>query len=369
MKLSSQKGISLLELMVGVGLTGVVAIILFSLLQFAEKETKLISEDIQTMILKFGATKVMQRDFSNAYPSFNYLEVNDDNSKPFLVLSQNEYCQSNCSRQLTLNIPTGAIHSDKVLYLIVVKGYPGERLKFSIDPYGLFNPTTKLYKYINAFVGDNDYTISKSKRPESPWAAGRMILLNSEINFYDCLSGINGPLTVSCALNLKNSTDGNYAIKRPFKMLGIVNTAEEELEFFEVAARPDLLRKEYKTCRADKNINCTSGSINDLSGENAMKTAKVFFENLPILPGHDNGAYLQPVELIRYHLERPSPNAPDTQIQLMRSTASFNGTKLSFDRAHLIMSGVKNVIFTRKNISNSVIEFKIIEANGRVRIK
>lgn len=366
---NSQKGFTMVELMAAVGLTGVVGMVLFGVIKYADKETKIVTEDIQTTILKFGATKVLQRDLSNAHQSFNYLEVNDDNNKPFLVLGSSEYCLANCSRQLTLTIPDGQVRSDKVLYLLVIKGLGGEMLRFSIDPNNTFDSSTKKYKYLNGRDSDPDYSISKNVRPYSPWTAGRILLLTSEMIFYDCLTGINGVTSSTCPLSLKNSSDENYAVQRPYKMLGVVNSDEKELEFFEVAMRPDLLRKEYKVCRADKNMGCSAGSVIDMTGGGSMKNAQTFFENMPILPGQDNSAYLQPIEFVRYHLERPTPHSKDSEILLMRSTASFNGSKLSFDRAHAVMNGVKSLVFTRKNISNSVIEFKIVEANIRARLK
>lgn len=369
MKLSSQKGFTLVELMTAVGLSGIVAISLFGVLRFAEKETKYVTEDIQTTILKFGATKVLQRDLSNANQSFNYLEINDDKNKPFMVLGHNEYCAQDCSRQLTLEIPTGEIRSNKVLYLLVVKGLPGEMLKFSIDPENTFDQGTKQYKYLNGRDSDPDYSISHTQRSYSPWIAGRMILLATETDYYDCYSGVLGPTASDCPLVAKLADDGNYATKRPFKMLGIVSSDEKDLEFHEVALRPDLLRKDYKTCRAEQNMKCFTSSMNDMSGNSGLITTKNFFENIPIFPGQDNSAYIQPVEFVRYHLERPTPNSNDKDILLMRSTASFNGSKLSFDRAHSVMTGVKSLVFTRKNVSNSVIEFKIIEANLRNQLK
>jgi hypothetical protein len=88
----------------------------------------------------------------------------------------------------------------------------------------------------------------------------------------------------------------------------------------------------------------------------------MLFENLPYLPGTDNLSSLTPVELVRYHLERPSPNSPDTKIVLMRSTATIVGSELSFESAHILMTGVQSIVFTRKNISAATVEYKLTKS-------
>lgn len=355
-KIFNNKGITLMELMIGLGLTGAVGLIVFGVMKYSDKELKIATDDIQTLILKFGANKVLQRDLTNARPTFNYMNTSDDNGKPFFVYAQNQYCKSNCSRKLTLSIKTGHSLSEPIFFL-VVRGAPSEKLKFNFDPLKTFDETSKEYKYINIHKDDPNLTMSKDKRPESPWAAERLLLLTSEVSFYDCLNPVHGGTTSSCTIECSNGSGNcNYTSKRPYQMLGVVKNDESELEYFDVSNRPDLFKTNFKLCRVDKANTCASVSDVDL------KKTKDFFEKLSYMPGYDNSVYLEPIEFVRYHLEKPTANSKDKEIVLMRSIATLSGSKLSFTKAHVLLTGIKSIEFSRKNISNPVLEFKIIKS-------
>jgi hypothetical protein len=90
---------------------------------------------------------------------------------------------------------------------------------------------------------------------------------------------------------------------------------------------------------------------------------------MPYIPGSDNLASITPVELVRYHLERPNPGSPDNHIFLARSAATIDGGELSFERAHVLMTGIQSIVFTRKNVSNPTIEYKFIKVRYQKAIK
>jgi hypothetical protein len=175
--------------------------------------------------------------------------------------------------------------------------------------------------------------------------------------------------SADCPIACNPSGTCDYATSRQIKLLGSVDTNEIDMTFTPVKNRPDLLKTKYMICRPGQSTNC--GVSSKYQSALDIKSAKMLFENLPYLPGTDNLSSLTPVELVRYHLERPSPNSPDTKIVLMRSTATIVGSELSFESAHILMtglqSGVKSIVFTRKNISAATIEYKIIKARMNQR--
>jgi hypothetical protein len=358
----------MIEMMIALAVTSILGGIIFSVIEYADRQTKLQTEDIQSMILRMGGAKVLVRDVASSSPGFNYLNMPDDTGKPFYVFAQNEYCQgSTCERNFTLSIPSGQVISSPY-FLLVTRGDANEMLRLGVDPYTTFSDTNT-YVGVNASAQTDPTTgLSKSVIPYSPWTKGRLILLQSANHFYDCMSLVNtfDPLpSAQCAMTCNPSGTCDYATTRQIKVLGSVNLNEVDMAFNPVKSRPILLKTKYMICRPDQNGHCNVSS----KFQNAldMKSSQSFYENLPYLPGTDNLSSLTPVELVRYHLERPSPNSPDSQIVLMRSTATIVGSELSFESAHILMTGVQSIVFTRKNISNPTVEYKLTKARMNQR--
>lgn len=358
-----QSGFSMIEMMMALAITSILGGIIFSVVEYSDRQTKLQTEDIQSMILRMGGAKVLVRDVANSSPGFNYLNMPDDNGKPFYIFAQNEYCQgSSCERNFTLNIPPGQVVSSP-FFMLVTRGDANEMLRLGVDPYTTFSDTHS-YVGVNAAAQTDPATgLAKSVISYSPWTKGRLILLQSANHFYDCMSLVNtfDPLpSADCPIACNPSGTCDYATSRQIKLLGSVDTNEIDMTFTPVKNRPDLLKTKYMICRPGQSTNC--GVSSKYQSALDIKSAKMLFENLPYLPGTDNLSSLTPVELVRYHLERPSPNSPDTKIVLMRSTATIVGSELSFESAHILMTGVQSIVFTRKNISAATVEYKLTKS-------
>jgi hypothetical protein len=357
----NNKGFSLAEMAITTGLMGVLAVVIYSVSRYTEKEIKIVTEDIQSLILKYGANKVLLRDLVNSTPSYNYLELADDSGKPFFVHATNELCQTDCERKLTLNIPTGEIKS-RAIYFIVNKRKLSEQEVMMNYPLKIENTLNASQSFggINAIADiDPPKSISKTNTSLSPWEKGRILLITSNVSFFDCLNHIHGNAGSSCNLSCADTPGGpgscNYVAKRPFKILGIVENDEKNLKFLDVNQQVSLLKikKKFRYCSSNESMQC--GYTKDVMLDQAAN----FINELPFVPGYDNQAHIQPVELVRYHLEKPTPNAREDKTSLRRSVATVVGTNLSFQREHVLLSGVKSIVFTRKNLSNATIEFKI----------
>lgn len=358
-----QSGFTMVEMSVALALTAVLGMVIYGVMNYTDRQSKIQTENIQDLILRYGASKVLVRDIANAAPTFNYINIKDDNNLPFFVYSQNEYCQpaATCSRKFTMEIPANNTLSEPIFFLSV-KGGSDEMIRFGIDPSMTFDDSDTYVGINYDKVADPATGISKSVIPESPWVKHRIVLLQSANSFYDCNSTVNSFTpnpTGSC-----NVTGANFATTRQMKMLGVVNPDEIDMTFTPVASRPTLLKNKYNICRPDKNLNC----VIKVSLAN-LNTSKDLIEKMPYIPGSDNLASITPVELIRYHLERPAPNSPDTKIVLMRSVATIVGGQLSFERAHVLMSGIQSIVFTRRNVSNPTIEYKLIKVRYQSAIK
>ena len=370
MRYLNQKGVTLVEMVVTIGIIGVLGLILVNVSRYAERQTQIQTEDVQNMIAKLGASKILTRDLVNATPSFNYINLEDDfdsTPQPFFTLAKNEYCSTDCKRTYSLNIPTGATVS-KPFFAIVVRGFQKELVKLPLNPKNVFaGPAPHAYVALNRDSADINQSISKSTvRPDSPWTKGRLMMLTSKDDYYDCYNKTKSlGETAGCTLSCPTPGACDYVAKRELKLLGVVNTDERDMTFYQVASRPTLLKRNYNLCNINETLNCSSYN----SFTPGLSTSKVFFEKMPFIPGHDNGAFLSPVELVRYHLERPIATSPDHKIVLVRSVATLSGGSLSFERGHILMSGVQSIVFTRNNISNPTIEYKIVKARLQQSIK
>jgi hypothetical protein len=361
MKNLNEKGVSLVELAITAAMIAGIGIISFNFSNFTRKETTAISEDIMNTIARFGAAKVITRDLSAAGPSFNFLNMKDDQDLPFFVLARSEFCANKfCERKLTLSIPEGQVRSQS-LYLITTKGAGDEMLKFTIEPKSVFQ--NKTYAGINS-AKDVNYRINKTTRPYSPWAKERILLLSSEVEYFDCLAPTQ-KADEGCRLSCNPAGSCNYVVKRPYRFLGVVAGDEVDLKPLSIPVAPGLLQTRYKICRPNKNLNCQE-TIDLTDGINDTKT---FYQYLPYIPGLDNRTYLSPVEIVEYYLKRPNPQSPPHQNQLNRVKAKLVGTDLIFENPLILMSGVEAVEFSRKNISNPIIEYKIKKVRMRKSLK
>ncbi len=363
---NNQKGFTLIETLVTLGLTGGLALASYALYNFNRRETNRLGEDIQATISRYGGGKVLNLDLMGAEPSFNFLSIKEDadkGGKPFFVLAPSELCSRECDRTLTLKVAPGAGQS-KSIFFLVRKGYKDEMVKFAVDPKDAFDGTT--YKGINKNFADPGQSISKSNiGPESPWEADRVLLLTSEMSFFDRHNSIRGTIandvhSVSC--NPPGSCD--FMGKRPMRFLGKVNSAASDLEQITVRGQSGLLQREYQICRPDVSMTCSSTIDIGL-----VLSAKTFMEKLPYLPGMDNRAYLSPVELVEYYLKKPSFASPDHQTQLIRTRYKLSGAELVADVTTPIITGVQEIIFKRRNVSNPLIEYRIKKVNMRKSIK
>jgi prepilin-type N-terminal cleavage/methylation domain-containing protein len=363
----NQHGFSLVEMMVTALLMGGLGIAAFNIFDYNRRETARLTEDIQATISKYGGGKVLNLDLMAAEPTFNFLNVRDDAGRPFFVLAPNELCVANCDRTVTLRAPAGGSGTSKSMFFVVRRGYKDEMQKFSVNPEKTFSGGPAFaYAGINRDHADksaSSLSISKSNiGPTSPWEQNRVLLLTSEMSFYDCRNSVLG----GDACNITCTPPGkcDFVGKRPLRFLGRVNDNESDLGEVTVRGQPNLLLRDYKICRPDSSMRCSSHIDIGL-----IRSAETFMKKLPYLPGMDNRAYLSPVDVIEYQLKRPTFSSPDHQTQLIRTRYKLVGNELVPDVSTAIVTGVAEIIFKRRNVSNPLIEYRIRKVSMRKSVK
>jgi len=360
MKLNN-RGVSLVEMIVGLAMMAVIFLAVETYMRSTNKTVKGVTEDMQAQILTLGAEKIILNDIANVNPSFNYLNTPDDDGNQFFSLDYVDVCEADdCGRKLTLSVPDGSEYSDQAMYMIVVKGVGGERLSWAVPPHKVFNSSNN-YAGINYQVADEDFSISKTDRTDSPWAKDRLLILSSNVSYYDCLNGVLSSST-TCNFTCAGSNNCNKPLKRQFKILGVVNEDEDELSYVAITdsihSAANLRLKHFKNCRKGTNNLCVPASVNLVGGTTGIITPKIFFEQMPVYPGLDNRSTLQPVELVKYYLYRQDGADKDKTV-LIRESATYQGGSLKFTKSHKLLFGLESIEFTRENISQSGIGMKI----------
>jgi len=353
-KVLNNSGFSMIELVVSIGVMAIAILAVVQLTGFADKRSKDATEDIQLKILQLGAEKFINTDIANSFGGFNYLNVNDDDDKWFYGFNREFVCQEEaCSRTLTLKLNDSETVSSKMLYLIVVKGKPGEKLVFEVPPSNVFNDDGNYRNMNNTAVINHSF--SKTNLEYSPWESGRLLLLRSNISMYDCLNGIIST-TTSCNFSCSGGPSCNQSTKRKFKMLGVVSSNEQNLQHYSVSGQPNLFNSKLKACRKDSSGGCSAYVDFGASGNFG---SDIYYNRLPYLAGFNNNTSFQPVELVRYSLRRNGASSSNKFTTLVRESATFQGGRLKFTKSFKVLVGLESIVFKRKSISSPTISYKI----------
>ncbi len=347
---------TMVEVTISVALFGALALGIMQFASKTERQLDSFNENISDTIARLGGSKVMINDLAVALPSFGHLHLLDDTGKPFFSYSRSELClpaggePERCKRKITMTIPRGQVRS-KPFFLIINKGLPLEQLRTQASPRAMI--VGGEFQAFNPHAANPDLTIAKTPaRPESAWDKGRLIMVSSLNAFFDCAAMAHGGGGATCATKCTTPGTCNHATERPLAMLGVVSATTRDLAPVTVRMHADLLKTSYRLCQRES---CTSSTVQSIEAT----STKELIEKLPYLPGLNNNVTFAPVQVIRYHLERPSADAPPHKNLLMRSTSTIVGNQISFDRAQILGSGVQAIDFTRENISYPNLEFKL----------
>ena len=360
MKHHLEQGLSLVELLMSVSMLGILGFATLNLYQFSQKESMVASENIQALISRFGASKVILNDISDAEASFNLINLKDDDNLPFFTLPTNELCTKNCTRKLTLRIPPGEKKSQSI-YFILRRGQQNEMLKFTIDPRAAFSGSN--YRGINRYP-NSDSSIAKRRRAHSPWDKNRLILLTSELSFYDCKNTTRN--STNCNFTCRNNLDDScsYIAKRPMRFIGTVTDDDKDLTDVSV---PDgsFFDKSFHLCVPNKDSVCEPLTKDPVE----IKSPQDLFENLPIIPGMDNRTHISPIQIIAYSIRRDNINSPEHTQQLIRTRVIHSEGKLVLGQPRVLMTGISEAEFRRENISIPIIEYRLKKVRMRKSIK
>jgi Prokaryotic N-terminal methylation motif len=126
--LKNSRGITMMELMIAVGIVGIVSVIAMQFLNDQSRQNRKLEEAIEYKIDTLLSDKVILKDFRNAMPSINQLRILDQNGVNFFDLEPDQGGALNCPgcykfRALTLGHASGA---PKKFYLLLANPTKGD---------------------------------------------------------------------------------------------------------------------------------------------------------------------------------------------------------------------------------------------------
>ncbi len=313
-----------MELVVAVGLVGIVSLLAFQFLNDQSRQNRKLEETIEYKIDTLLADKVILKDFRNAMPSINQLYIQDKNGVNFFDLEPDKNGALNCAQCFKFRAFSlgHASTVPKKFYLLLANPTKGDAL--FTDPVIAYDVGAPSTTDANApapinFVGLNRIRAGTT----SGYLTSRNSLLeNDDLIFVDSA----GTMKVT----------SHNPVNRSAAWVGFLNSATGN-----IVANPALPDGIFTSKIYTKNSD---------DGSEVLTTPANFDEFLRNLP--PNGAAgssirIMGAKLIRYELKCPTGS---TDCALERSEWSkTNG----FKGGREILNHIKGVTFRREDIANT----------------
>jgi prepilin-type N-terminal cleavage/methylation domain-containing protein len=300
-KIKNEKGFSLAELMVGVGLISILSLILLNTQGFFESRLKHTEQRIEDGINRFRIDAVLFDDLHNSLSSFNKLELPNDKGENFYDL--------NLSSTKDVSFTLDA-ESDPFLILAFNMLSPGMRFEVPLESL----PSKLTNSRIN--INDNLTHNPDSHRDYnhfSPWTRDGELLLMTSAHIYPDApkQGVLKPAPYFFVGKIAKS-----------QYLEPIKSWPNKVKFNET-----------------KHKNSVQGLITDT----------------PVLKGLTDRFFITPVQLVQYSIQ---PRGGENLLIRSIGTLRNNGT-MDFSRSSVLAERVESVTFKRK-ISQHVVSFEVV---------
>lgn len=315
MKKLTNKGYTLIEIMIGVGILGLVGLAVSTFLIFAQKNSKAIQDDISiaTDVLIFE--RILMQDLKASASSFNNVKLKDDRGLNFFdYLTDVEDLTDKGARTFTL-LP------DKNEFVLIVEAEDSMSMIYS--PAMAYNvgpqPTNMNLAASLQFVSLNkDDIVTKTTSGSGDlWKEGHLLMLDSPASFRRMTAG-----------GLDYSTPARSPI-----FIGKVNrTGATALSKITGISVVDFSHPIYPA--------------------ETVTSEDYFLRNIPAVGGGNPLVRLKQVKIAKYYLKT------DKEKKIGVYRAEFDGSK--FDEGQLLALGVKSFSLSRSDATKSIIDYTIL---------
>lgn len=322
MKLNN-RGFSLAEVLVGLGLLGILGLVSASFFVFAKKNTVEIENIIEDQVDNIIAERMLLKDLKNAEPSYNNIITPDDNGRPFFdyEMDANEPGMDNNPRTVTLK------EGGKTQFVFLSRTNTGTLMYTPASAYNVgATPSNANVAATLTFVSLNrknvvyDYKEKKDDpaEPKGKWWTPGMVLM------------VDTPAMV------RRMTPTGPDYSRPARSPIFVGVVQSEGQSrLRAVSMPNFLNR-----------------TNPMYPNETIDNEDRFLREVPPMGGAAPLVRLKPVHIIMYYI---SMDKKTKEMGLWRSV--YDGSK--FATGQLMATGVKEVVFSRKNPHDSLIYFNI----------
>ncbi|MGE5085040.1 MAG: type II secretion system protein J [Bacillota bacterium] len=316
MRKLNNKGFSLTELLVGIGMLAAVALCVASFFVMANKSTKTLEEDLSISTDVLLLERMLVHDFKASSSSFNNISMRDDRGFNFFDYITDMQDQTDRgSRTVTL-------WPDKNEFIFIVDALEAASMLYA--PEKAYNvgpqPSASNAAAPLTFVSLNkdDIVTKKTKDSGDLWQSGNTIMLDSPASFRRVT-----------ATGLDYTTPARSPI-----YLGILRKGTTD---------PGLKLQKIQI----PVINYT----NPLYPNEVVTDEDYFLRNIPAVGGGNPLVRLKKVYVVKYYLK----TRRDKKVSVYRSV--YDGEK--FPEGNLLATGVISLTFMRSSATSSIIDYKI----------
>lgn len=314
--MTTNKGFSIMELVIGMGLMALVSVVTASVMLLVNRTSTTMRKDMEASIDTTVAERVILGDLRQIAPSYNNILVNDDAGRGFFDYEP-EVPSTTMTDEMKSRTATLSLSGRKTMEFIQQDTSAGEVLIY--DPVAAYDVGAAPENFNQAasltFRSLNNNNWIKKQRPQM-WENGRLVFLDTPAKIRPI--GANGV------------ADMTVTPKSPI-YLGAINGED--------ATTP-------------KDAEAMLRRTHPLSGATIDSVDK-FLRDLPSMGGGLPIVRVRGVRWVRYALEA-MPQAADGA-RLMR-TVYRNG---QFGSAYMIAERLQSLQLTRKSINDRIIYFKL----------
>lgn len=318
MRNSSQKGFTLVEVAIAMGLSAVVlAVVVTSIFNLTKNQSDLSNKVAATVDALLGEQSIFV-DLRNIEPSFNNVIAADDSNLSFFEHYPDipESMIANKSRTITLSL-----NGKREFYFLQTDIMAGPTLVY--DPALAYNigapPTSPDVAASLAFVSVNKNGAVSSQRPAF-WVQGKTLLMDT-------------PSRVRPIINNQLSL-----LTPPRSSIFVGRVSGEDL-----LLDPEISRRLIVTHPS------TGAQVSD---------ADTFLRTMPSMGGGSSYVRIRPVRLVRYYLE-PQADSTIPGAAILKKSVYSDG---QFSAPFVIMDQIKTIQFHRESVMQKVMTFSIDKA-------
>lgn len=339
---NNRAGVTLVELLMSIALF---AIVMMGAMQFFDTFSKQagtassdIAQDMESLILE----RALRKAVVNLQPSFNLVNLSDNNAANFFDFLPDALCRVNCTRELTLSAeyPNNEfIFIEELSSRFPPQLYPPQ-LAYNV---GTNNSTTSAATL--TFVGANRSISSNAPGALEKLFDGRLSVSGDSENPYHILL-----FTSLSEMRNMPADDQEPPLKSAY--LGRLDGTDYTLKAFNPEGMLKLTHP----------LDTTLNFANDASGSSGVNGLDRFFRTLPPIGGTNVMAKVHVVNIHRY---RYVPETEGEESHILWETWNFqqdseNGGWVNEYGVRLGVN-VKSVTFFRETISSPVVSIKIEE--------